>query len=69
MTHYEKIAQYLGCKVRIYDGRVVLITGYGVPGSAFCIDIDGRSPGIHEVCTAFLQPENLAPSWPQGETK
>lgn len=65
MTHYEKIAKYLGLKVRIWDDRIVLITGYGVPGQAFCASVDGKSPGIHEVCTSFLQPENIVPA--QGE--
>jgi len=55
-NHWTLCAAFIGKTVEVYNSRIVKITGYGTPGSAFCEAVDGGEP-IYAVSTAFLRAE------------
>lgn len=57
MNHWKLVQEYIGKTIEA-NGRVLLIKGQAVPGTAFCEAVDGGKPR-YEVSTAFLQPENV----------
>lgn len=54
-NHWTKVAAFIGTTIEVYDGRLVKVTGASVPGSAHCEAVDGLTPPIYEVSTAFLE--------------